>query len=66
VLVVGLAKGSSYLFEGALHDVADGGDFLGLTDTVDAVERLILAHGIPLGLHDVRFICNGQVEACGS
>ena len=56
-----MAVGSTYLFQGLVHNVPGRCDLFLLTDSVDAVQGLVLYHGVPLRLHEEDVVCNGQI-----
>ena len=47
----------------SLYDIAGCCDFLKLSDSIDAIKRLVLEHRVPLRLHQEDMICYCQVEA---
>ena len=55
----------SYRLQGPLDNVANCGDLLCLPDSVRAIKRLILKHGVPLRLHEENVICSRQVQPRG-
>ena len=50
---------STYLFQGLVDNVPSRCDLFLLTDSVDAVQCLVLYHGIPLRLHEEDMVCSG-------
>ena len=50
---------STYLFQRLVHNVPSRCDLFLLTDSVDAVEGLVLYHGVPLRLHEEDVVCDG-------
>ena len=55
----------AYFFYGLIHNISSGCDLFLLTDSVHAVECLVLYHGIPLRLHEENVVCGGQVQSKG-
>lgn len=58
-----MAMISTYLFQGLVHNVPSRCDLFPLTDSVDAVQRLVLYHRIPLRLHEEDVVCSGQIQS---
>ena len=53
------AMRSTYLFQGLVDNVPSCFDLFLLTDSVDAVQGLVLYHGIPLRLHEEDVVRSG-------
>ena len=53
--------GPAYFFYCVSHDKADSGDIFRLSDPVNAVQGLILDHGVPLRFHEKDVICGRQI-----
>ena len=60
-----MVVGSTYLFQGLVHNVSSRCDLFLLTDSVDAVQCLVLYHGVPLRLHEEDVVCSGQIQSRG-
>ena len=52
-----------YLFQCSIYVVTGRRNVFRLTDSVDAVKRLLLEHWIPLRFHQEYMVCGCQVEA---
>ena len=56
-----MAVVSTYLFQGFVHNIPSRCDLFLLTDSVDAVQSLVLYHGVPLRLHEENVVRSGQI-----
>ena len=58
-----MAVGLTYHFQGIVHNVPGRCDLFLLTDSVYAVQCLVLYHGVPLRLHEEDMVCSGQIQS---